>query len=293
MTSPQRPRSRDDFEIALICALRKESDALLALFDGQWRNHGGEFGKLGGDHNIYRTGWIGCHNVVLVQLPGMGNINAASVAGAILLSFPRIRLSLVVGICGGVPGRAKQEMILGDVVISTQIVHLDVASRYSDILTVKEIHKDQFGSPNREILAFLEQIQGKENVGRLQEETARYARVLVQSEPEDYQYPGAHDDILYASGYRHKHQEPSECDVCAACQKDDDPVCDAALQATCVQLHCDASQLVVRQRLRSFIESEHEGIHRREESNRPSVHTTPQPLIHFGPVGSSNWVIKS
>ena len=257
-----------EFSIALICALRKESDAVLALFDGHWRDHGGEFTKVEGDNNIYWTGWIGTHNVVLVQMPGMGNTNAASVAGILLASFPRIRLSLVVGICGGVPGRTKQEMILGDVVISTRIIQLSLASRYPDALVMKETHRDHLGQPNGEVVAFLEQIQGKESFRRLQSETTRWTRVLREKDFEDYHYPGTEDDKLYETGYRHKHQDVTICDICACCEKYEDPVCDTARRETCTQLGCDESKLVTWQRLQSVITTRDEGNDTEQQTNK-------------------------
>ncbi|KAJ9602886.1 hypothetical protein H2200_012666 [Cladophialophora chaetospira] len=293
MAAPQRPRSRHEFSIALICALRKESDAVLALFDGHWRDHGGEYSKVEGDNNIYWTGWIGDHNVVLVQMPGMGNTKAAGVTSSLTASFPRIRLSLVVGICGGVPGRTKQEMILGDVVMSTRIVQLTLASRYPDTLVVKEIHKDQIGRPNMEIAAFLEQLQGRESFRRIQSETTKWTKTLREDDVEAYDYPGREDDKLYEAGYRHKHQDPIICDVCACCERYDDPVCDTARKMTCAQLRCDESKLVARKRLQRH-PSEDELVAENSKRAFPDMAATvPDPKIHFGPVASGDWVIKS
>ncbi|KAF0638010.1 hypothetical protein FPSE5266_10877 [Fusarium pseudograminearum] len=64
---PLRPKSRDEFEIAIICALALEADAVLTLFDHRWDE---DFGKAYGDPNTYSTGVIGQHNVVLAHLPG-------------------------------------------------------------------------------------------------------------------------------------------------------------------------------------------------------------------------------
>lgn len=293
MASPQRPRTRYGFSIALICALRKESDAVLALFDGHWRDHGGEFTKVEGDKNIYWTGWIGTHNVVLVQMPGMGNTNAASVASTLLTSFPRIRLSLVIGICGGVPGRTKQEMILGDVVISTRIIQLSLASRYPDALVMKETHRDHLGQLNGEVVAFLEQMQGKESFRRLQSETTRWTQVLQEKDFEDYHYPGTEDDKLYQTGYRHKHQDVTICDICACCEKYEDPVCGTARREPCTQLGCDESKLVPRQRLQDVITAREGTVPKSKRTSPNTVARIPEPTIHFGPVGSGDWVIKS
>lgn len=53
-----------------------------------------------------------------VGFPSRADENAADVAGAILPAFSWIRISLVVGVCRGVPGRTEKEIILcplGDV----------------------------------------------------------------------------------------------------------------------------------------------------------------------------------
>ena len=53
----------------------------------------------------------------------MGKGGAASVAATLQCSYGRIKLALVVRICGGVPIRTDgEEILLGDVIISTGIV---------------------------------------------------------------------------------------------------------------------------------------------------------------------------
>src|SRR5437588_12021108 len=113
-----RPSDRNDFDIAIICALQIESDAVEALFDEIWEGDD-TFGRAPTDPNSYTTGRIGDHNVVLAFMPGMGIGTSATVAANFRSSFPRITLGLVVGICGGVPiGVDKKEILLGDIIIS-------------------------------------------------------------------------------------------------------------------------------------------------------------------------------
>jgi nucleoside phosphorylase len=62
-------------------------------------------------------------------MPGMGKGSAASIAATLQCSFRRIKLALIVRICGGVPIRTDgEEILLGDVIISTEIVQ-DVFGR--------------------------------------------------------------------------------------------------------------------------------------------------------------------
>jgi hypothetical protein len=77
---PSRPPQRQDFEIAIICALRSEADAVEAVFDIFWDDDGKRYGKASGDPNAYTTGVIGSYNVVLAYMPSMGKGSAASVA---------------------------------------------------------------------------------------------------------------------------------------------------------------------------------------------------------------------
>lgn len=91
-----RPRSRNDFTIAIICALPLEADAVEALFDETYDRLGKYYGKQPGDANAYMNGRIGMHNVVLCYLPGMGKGSAASVASSLQVSYTGVELALVV-----------------------------------------------------------------------------------------------------------------------------------------------------------------------------------------------------
>jgi len=71
VTYPLQPKERGDFEIAIICALKIEANAVEAQFDKFWGDGGEMYGKAPGDPNIYTTGVIGLHNVILVHMPSM------------------------------------------------------------------------------------------------------------------------------------------------------------------------------------------------------------------------------
>jgi nucleoside phosphorylase len=128
-----RPNTRDQFKIAIICALPLEADAVEALFDESYDKFGSLYGKQAGDPNVYVTGRISRHNVVLCSMPGIGKANAASVASSLRISYERIELGLVVGICGGVPLPSNNtEIVLGDVIISDSVIEYDFGARYPD-----------------------------------------------------------------------------------------------------------------------------------------------------------------
>lgn len=64
--------SRLAVDVAIICALLIEADAVEALFDLRLD----DLDKAPGDPNAYSVGVIGRNNVVLAHLPGMGNNSA-------------------------------------------------------------------------------------------------------------------------------------------------------------------------------------------------------------------------
>lgn len=120
---PRRPATRRDFEIAIICALTVETDAVDTLLDTCWDEGGPLYDRAAGDPNAYTTGVIGRHNAVLVHMPGTGKVNAAAVAANCWASSPNIKLAVVVGVCGSVPfGSDKEEIVLGNVIISDGVV---------------------------------------------------------------------------------------------------------------------------------------------------------------------------
>ncbi len=201
---PRRPATCGDFEIAVICALPLEADAVNALFDRHWDDDGPPYDKASGDPNAYSTGAIGRHNVVLAHMPGMGTAHAAAVAANCRASFPNIKLAVVVGVCGGVPfGPGGKEIVLGDVLISDSVVQFDFGGRLPDHFVRKNTVRDSLGRPNAEIRALLSKLDGVRGRQTMQEKMAGYMDVL-RGEPElAAEYPGAMHDRLFEASYRH------------------------------------------------------------------------------------------
>ncbi|KAM0551302.1 hypothetical protein ACHAPJ_008405 [Fusarium lateritium] len=161
---PPQPRTRDDFEIAIICALTLEADAVVALFDHHWdEDDGPSFGKSRGDPNAYSTGVIGRHNVVLAHLPGIGKVAAGNIAAFCRMSYPNINLALVVGICGGAPLYDKGQILLGDVIISTGVVQYDLGRRFPNKFEMKDTLSESLGRPNLEIRSLLSKLTTTQN----------------------------------------------------------------------------------------------------------------------------------
>lgn len=294
MSPSGRPASRNDFRIAVICALRIESDAVVAMFDEDWED-GPKYEKVENDSNAYTVGKIGVHNVVLAHMPGIGKANAATMTGKLNISFPQIRLGLVVGICGGMPFIRETlrdsrdiDVFLGDVIISTQVAQYDLGHLYSNGLIPIDTLQNTLGRPKDEIRAFLHKLQGFKDRRRLENRIRGYlANVLQQEDFKKSNYQGEDKDILYESSYRHKHQEKMDCPS-AVCGNDEDKVCKEALFLPCEDLKCNLGKQVSRDR------SKKDG---NDAANQASASKTgaeaSSPRVHFGLFASGDSVVKS
>lgn len=262
MTHGIPPKHRRDFDLAVICALQLEADAVEELFDCFWDEDCDRYGKAPGDHNAYRTGAIGNHNVVLAYMPGIGKGHGASVASSFRSSFPGIRLALIVGICGGVPSRADKDIFLGDVIISDDIVAYDFGRRFPAGFRRKDTTTSP--TPNFEVQAFLNKLKSRKGRGHLVDRTHHHLSTL-QNRNSDYYSPGRDLDRLFEPTYHHQHHGSSKC---RKCKKNE--LCEKAQEATCESLKCDSKRLVVRPYL--------------------SPNGTD---IHFGRMASGDTVMKS
>ncbi|KAF5697271.1 hypothetical protein FGLOB1_12880 [Fusarium globosum] len=207
---PPRPSNRRGFEIAIISALTLEADAIEALFDHHWDDEGPPFDKELGDPNAYSTGVIGRFNVVLAYMPGMGKVNAATVASNCGKSFPGIKLALVVGICGVVPfGSPNDEIILGDVIISNGVIQYDFGRQLPDRFVRKDTLSDVLGRPNLEIRGVFAKLTAIRYRRQLSAKMADYLDVLRQDQDLYAEYPGSTEDRLFESSYRHTDDQKS------------------------------------------------------------------------------------
>jgi nucleoside phosphorylase len=281
MTSPLPPKHRRDIEIAIICTIRPEFDAVEALFDKYWDNNW--YGKAPGDPNAYTTGAIGSHNVVLAFMPGMGKGHAANVASGVRSSFEGIKLALVVGICGGVPIGTddEKEILLGDVIISDGLIEYDFGRQFPNTFVRKDTLQDSLSRPNTEIRAILAKLKGLRGRIFLRENTFNFLLALQKTlGTEDFQYPGVDADKLFEPTYRHKHHDLPTCDECNKCEKKEDDVCGIALNSSCSELECNENKLVPRRRLSNAKET-------------AAATTAWKPIIHYGLIASGDRVMKS
>lgn len=213
----QRPESRSEFEIAIICALPAEASAVEAVFDEIWDDGGDKYGKSTTDSNAYTTGLICNHYVVLAYMPGMGKKNAVSVATHFRSSFPGIKLALLVGVCGGVPiGGDGEEIILGDVIISDGVVEYDFGRRFPGSQFVRrDTPMENLSPPRAEIRAMLAKLRTQRNESLLHDKLSKNIEELCRKlGPRGIKYPGSKLDQLFRPSYQHRHHKPSDCKVC-------------------------------------------------------------------------------
>ena len=291
MTPPVRPYSRDGFEIAVICALPIERDAVEALLDEDYEKDGFSYGKEAMDSNAYTTGRLGTQHIVLTYMPGMGMIRAAAVAANIRFSFKGIKVCIVVGICGGVPTTANGvEIVLGDVIISTSVIQIDFGRQYPNEFIRKASPEDTIGRANPEVRSFVGKVSSRLVLERLQEKTSVYTgQISTRKGFSKSAYPGPERDQLYPAKYRHKHWKQGLCGLCDNCHLFDDDICEDARKKPCMELGCDKTQLIDRKRLQTAL-----GI-RSDGSQIPTAETkeAQKARIHFGRMACSNQVMKS
>ncbi|KAK5992534.1 Vegetative incompatibility protein HET-E-1 [Cladobotryum mycophilum] len=278
MASP--PHSRFDFEIAIVCALPLEADAVLTLFDTFWDDNGDQYGRARGDQNTYTTGRMGNFDIVLVLLPSMGKVSAASAAASLRSSYPELKLVLLTGICGGVPKPAPGvDVILGDVIISKTVVQYDLGRQYPDTFSIKD-GAEGLGKAMKQIQSFIIQFETNFKLEKLEKRAAAFLELLQQKANPKYQYPGTTEDRLFEASHQHKHHRSPAC-LCANFSKCGDPVCEESRGLSCDELGCN--DLVQRERLRE----------KQELQITDSNQEAQAFSIFIGRFGSGDKVLKS
>ncbi|CAH0015850.1 unnamed protein product [Clonostachys rhizophaga] len=284
------PADVNGFKVAIYCALPLEADAMISLFDTIWDKE--RYPRTHVDKNSYTFGAVGGQNVVLVHLASMGKNSAAIAASGCCSSFPCIELSLVVGICGGVPFGAggSIERVLGDVVISEGLVQLDLGRRYPDRFARKRTLQENLSRPCVQLRGFLAMLKSSRKLCSLTEKTNRHLGDL-RSRTDAlrdfiYEYPGVRRDVLFPASYLHKHKTSALCPSWERTCGIEDGICREAETLTCEDLGCESQWFIPRKRL---------ALHNSEESqtSQGEIGLNFGTIIHFGNVGSGDTVMKS
>ncbi|GKT65775.1 kinesin light chain [Colletotrichum tofieldiae] len=274
----RQPR-RDEFRIAIICALPLEYDAIAFVVEEFWPDNRDSLENTSGDYHRYKTARIGNHNVVLLLLPDMGKVSAASAAASLQSTYTGIELAILTGICGGVPAPgANNELLLGDVIISKSIVQYDLGRQYPDGFVRKDTVEDSLGRPKREIRSLIATFETRQGRRDLQRRAGEILKEIQQKATNDgdqalYQQPTSEDDLLFEPGYLHRHQDRQGCSCSELA------ACETARNASCKMLQCDKRRLVPRERL--LVDSQGDGC------------LTRDPRVLIGRIGSGDTVMKS
>ncbi|TRX90003.1 hypothetical protein FHL15_009104 [Xylaria flabelliformis] len=204
-SSPPKKLMNSDYTVGWVAALPIERAAAEAMLDHVHL----KLPKAPGDTNNYTFGEIEEHNVVIASLPhdGYGTINAATVAGNMHRTFPSLEVFLMVGIAGGA---GKDDVRLGDVVVSTKLIQYDLG---------KALGEKQFETtaiplrPSQELRMAVAALQAQHEAkpSRIPDILRRIAE--QNSHMKSYTSRELLQDMLYKSSYEHPVSE-SDCDQC-------------------------------------------------------------------------------
>jgi nucleoside phosphorylase len=131
------------------------------------------------------------------------------------MSFPNIKLALVVGICGVAPFTLErnEEIVLGDVIMSTAVVQYDLGRQRPDQFRRKDTIADLLGRPSHELRALITKLQGFRSRRRLQANLVDHLGVLQNESELAIKYPGTNLDSLFLPTYTHT-GDGLTCDEC-------------------------------------------------------------------------------
>ncbi|KAJ5538344.1 purine and uridine phosphorylase [Penicillium frequentans] len=187
-----------DYEVGIVCALSKELFAVRALFDLPHP----DLEKDENDPNCYCLGRIKKFNVVAAGLPhdDYGTNSATNVASHLIRTFPRVKFCLLVGIGGGVPS-TTQDIRLGDIVVGTGVIQVDMGKLISDSEFQRTGEKQK---PPSSLRAVITKIQSDCFVSFSSASNPLLDDLsLIASRRQEYEYPGADRDTLFISDYLH------------------------------------------------------------------------------------------
>ncbi|KAF2722643.1 hypothetical protein K431DRAFT_345405 [Polychaeton citri CBS 116435] len=202
---------------------------------------GKDYGKSEHDRSSgYTTGLIEKRPVVIASPRGIDVLNAANQAAEMSRISQNIKLAMLVGVTGGAPFTPKPEPVpifLGDIIISTSVIHYDFGWQYTDGYKRKKGIEDILGRANQEVATFVSGLQRRRALARITNQMNGDIAELCQRCLE-FASPGPEQDHFFPSDYRRKHQTQQGCSTCDKCQQWDHLVCEAAEKSSCDELKC-------------------------------------------------------
>ena len=248
----------ENFTVGWICAIEAEFVVACELLDQEYGRS--EWPRIHErDQNSYHFGRMHEHNVAIACLPKgrYGNNSAYLVASHMLLSFPSIRVGLMVGIGGAAPS-SRHDIRLGDVVVSAPTPRHGGVLQYDYGKAIQNQEFDETGhlaAPPQALLSALSYLsaqhkrKGHQIAEAVSDMLAKNERLLHH-----YSRPAPNFDELYVSSYLH-----SETCLCQPSQSIDLSNID------------DTARIIVR--------------------NKRGV-DEDDPAVHYGLIASANTLLK-
>ncbi|KAI9699529.1 MAG: hypothetical protein M1820_007160 [Bogoriella megaspora] len=200
------------YTIGWICALPLEMAAATKALDEEYTLPRRGFLLHEPDANLYTTGRIAGHNVVLAWLPAgrTGTGSAAIVAARMRDRFSNLRICLLVGVGGGVPSK-EHDVRLGDVVVSQPTAQHGGVVQYDFGKQHTEGKYDRTGALNAPPTVLLSAVSKFQAYQYLDQARLRDFWPKVQNIPL-FAKPGLDDDLLFKPKCFHK--AGLNCDIC-------------------------------------------------------------------------------
>ncbi|UKZ74466.1 hypothetical protein TrVFT333_002135 [Trichoderma virens FT-333] len=196
----------DSYTIAWICALPIEMAAANAMLDKIHQ----QLPLDAKDSNSYILGNIGQHNIVVACLPAncYGTNPAAVVATNLARTFPSIKVGLLVGIGGGVPG--KVDIRLGDIVVGNSVVQHDLGK----VVQGSRLHRTGMPKyPPTRLSTAVSRLQTNHEYTFSRVPTILQEMLIKHPKMIEYIHPGSAQDKLFRATCPHN-PEVVSCDSC-------------------------------------------------------------------------------
>ncbi|KAM6529097.1 hypothetical protein FALCPG4_010047 [Fusarium falciforme] len=257
----------DQYTIAIVCALPREYDAVVLLFDDglSCTYHAPN------DHNIYTLGQFANHHTVLVMPGDSGELDAGLCTQRLRNHFRNIELTLLVGICGAMSQNFETEeaIYLGDVIIGKQVWRYLHNARYGQLEGTAARHelRNPMMESNSERVRQLGRLSGtKTQQNGISAYSSAYLASLQNGSGSQYNYPGYSKDELAKHDCIHKHRSENLRCSCSDPLRDS---CAAAKRTSCKELGCEIVRV------------------------RPIAEEPPKPNIHLGTIASADIVMRA
>lgn len=205
-----RVLSAEDYRVGWMCALAVEMAAARKMLDEEH----GLIPQHPKDANSYILGRLGVHNVVMTCLPdgGTGKTSAAIASHHTSLTFPHLRMRLMVGIGGGVPNPRGKDIRLGDVVVSNVGPKNPGVVQYDFGKTIQNGRFERTGTlnkPPRLLRNAVTSLQAR----HMNQDAVFSNRLLQIATKAGFDHPGTETDVLYEAAYDH----PRGRETCSRC----------------------------------------------------------------------------